>query len=441
MNVKTIKSLCGMLAMLAFTACSSNIDESADAPRFYNVTLTASMGDADTRALSEGTGNAIIASFAENDEVVVVKANGTSVGTLTAQTAGESTTLSGTLDAKTLEVNEVVKLRYRSATANYDGQVGTLDGIAANQDYEEGTLTVTSTDPLTFNSNSVTLLAKQSITKFTFKDVSTNAAVSVKTFGIAAVGLVQSIAANGTETAGAVTGTLGTASSDVYVALRTSSSSQAYSFTVKDNDGNWYTATKNAKLTNCKNYAATVKLTKWIDKDNNLSSSSVVGTIGLLNGLPAIAIGDNKAVALMNVGALCPEAYGTYYTFANRASGLSNGWYVPTKDELDALVAIPTKTELNANDAKTKEWGAQNGVNGCMFKIEGNKLFLPAAGYIDNDPPPSALFDVSTVGHYWSQTNFDDDEAYCYRFSSSSNNTYGEYKVNALTVRPFHALN
>ena len=46
MKVKTIKSLCGMLAMLAFTACSSNIDESADAPRFYNVTLTASMGDA-----------------------------------------------------------------------------------------------------------------------------------------------------------------------------------------------------------------------------------------------------------------------------------------------------------------------------------------------------------------------------------------------------------
>ena len=442
MNVKTIKSLCGMLAMLAFTACSSNIDESTDAPRFYNVTLTASMEGGDTRALSEGTGNVITASFAKDDEVVVVKANGTSVGTLTAQTAGASTTLSGPLNAASLTVGEEVKLRYRSATANYDGQLGTLAGIAANQDYAEGTLTVSTTSPsLTFESNSVTLTAKQSITKFTFKDVSNNADVSVKTFGIAAVGLVYSIAADATETTGAVTGTLTTASSDVYVALRTSSSSQAYSFTVKDNDGNWYTATKNAKLTNCKNYAATVKLTKWIDKDNNLSSSSVVGTIGLLNGLPAIAIGDNKAVALMNVGALCPEAYGTYYTFANRASGLSNGWYVPTKDELDALVAIPTKTELNANDAKTKEWGAQNGVNGCMFKIEGNKLFLPAAGYIDNDPPPSALFDVSTVGHYWSQTNFDDDEAYCYRFSSSSNNTYGEYKVNALTVRPFHALN
>ena len=241
---------------------------------------------------------------------------------------------------------------------------------------------------------------------------------------------------------------LAPASSDVYVALRTSSSSQAYSFTVKDNDGNWYTATKNAKLTNCKNYAATVKLTKWIDKDNNLSSSSVVGTIGLLNGLPAIAIGDNKAVALMNVGALCPEAYGTYYTFANRASGLSNGWYVPTKDELDALVAIPTKTELNANDAKTKEWGAQNGVNGCMFKIEGNKLFLPAAGYIDNDvevgeePVRSGKELVSTYGFYWSQTEATPSSmAYSLQFSSANINVFSEYEVNALPVRPFHALN
>lgn len=428
MNVKTIKNLCGMLAVLAFTACSSNIDESADAPRFYNVTLTASMGDETTRALSEGTGNVITATFAENDEVVVVDADGsTIVGTLTALSAGESTTLSGPLNAASLTVGEEVKLRYRSATANYDGQVGTLAGIAAGQDYAEGTLTVSTTSPLAFTSNSVTLDAKQSITKFSFTD-GTNP-VNVKTFGIAAVDLVYSIAADATETTGAVTGTLASASSDVYVALRTSSSSQAYSFTVKDNDGNWYTATKNAKLTNRKNYTATVKLTKWIDKDNNLSSSSVVGTIGLLNGLPAIAIGDNKAVALMNVGALCPEAYGTYYTFANQASGLPSGWYVPTRDELTALIA------------KTNAWGAPHGVNGCTFTIGSNSLFLPAAGYIDNNPPPSALFDVSTVGHYWSQTIFDDDEAYCYRFSSSSNNTYGEYKVNALTVRPFHALN
>ena len=438
-----------MLAMLAFTACSSNIDESADAPRFYNVTLTASMGDADTRALSE-SGNVITASFAKDDEVVVVKANGTSVGTLTAQTAGASTTLSGPLNAASLTVDEKVKLRYRSATANYDGQVGTLDGIAANQDYEEGTLTVTSTDPLTFNSNSVTLTAKQSITKFTFKDVSNNADVSVKTFGIAAVGLVYSIATNGTETAGAVTGTLGTAASDVYIALRNNTDAkQTYAFTIQDNAGNWYTATKNANLTNGKNYIATVTLTKWIDKDATLNNQSADGAIGIVNGLPAIAVTINStkvAVALMNVGALCPEAYGTYYTFANRASGLSNDWYVPTKDEL----YVKENDVVTGGLAKiSNAWTTQNGVNGRLFTIsEGKTFFLPAAGFIDNDNDEGQETAytgkelVSTYGFYWSQTEATlSSMAYSLQFSSANINVFSEYKVNALTVRPFHALN
>ena len=427
MNVKTIKIFCGMLAMLAFTACSSDNDERADAPRFYNVTLTASMGDAETRALSEGTGNVITATFAKNDEVVVVKANGTSVGTLTAQTAGASTTLSGPLNAASLTVGEEVKLRYRSATANYDGQLGTLAGIAAGQDYAEGTLTVKTVSPLTFESNSVTLLAKQSITKFTFKDASTNATVSVKTFGIAAVGLVQSIATNGTETAGAVTGTLGTASSDVYVALRTSSSSQAYSFTVKDNDGNWYIATKNAKLTNRKNYTATVKLNKL----PALTSGSAVGTIGVVGGLPAIVIVNNNttttAVALMNTGALCPEAYGTYYTFANLPSG---DWYVPSKAELETLAGF------------SSSWGAPYGVNGRTFTIGGNTLFLPAAGLDDGDNDPHDFLYVSEFGYYWSSTPASDDAlAICLSFSSSAINIISDYKIDGLTIRPFHALN
>ena len=132
----------------------------------------------------------------------------TIVGILKAQTAGASTTLTGDLDAKTLIADEVVTLRYRSATANYDGQVGTLAGIAASQDYAEGTLTVSTVDPLTFTSSHASLAAKQSITKFSFTD-GTNA-VNVETFGIAATGLVQSIAADATstETIGAVTGTL-----------------------------------------------------------------------------------------------------------------------------------------------------------------------------------------------------------------------------------------
>lgn len=438
-----------MLLVLAFTACSSDNDERADAPRFYNVTLTASMGDAETRALSVD-GNVITATFAKNDEVVVVKANGTSVGTLRAESGGTSTTtLSGTISG-TFTENEVLTLRYRSATANYDGQNGTLAGIATGQDYAEGTLKVInpSTNPLTFESNSVTLSAKQSITKFTFKDASTNAAVSVKTFGIAAAGLVQSIATGTTsaaETTGAVTGTLTTANSDVYVALRTSSSSQAYSFTIQDNAGNWYTATKNAKLTNGNNYTATVKLNKL----PALTTSSAVGTIGVVGGLPAIVVEINstkKAVALMNVGALCPEAYGTYYTFANRASGLSNDWYVPTKDEL----YVKENDVVTGGLAKiSNAWTTQNGVNGRLFTIsEGKTFFLPAAGFIDNDNDEgqqtaySGKVLVSTFGYYWSQTEATPSSmAYSLQFSSANINVFSEYEVNALTVRPFHALN
>lgn len=420
-----------MLLMLAFTACSSDNDERADAPRFYNVTLTASMGDAETRALSVD-GNVITATFAAGDKVKVVKSDGTEVGELTANTAGASTTLDGNISG-TFSENEVLTFRYRSATANYDGQVGTLAGIADNQDYAEGTLKVIdpNTNPLTFESNSVTLTAKQSITKFTFKDASTDAAVSVKTFGIAAVGLVQNIAANGTPTIGAVTGTLSTAASDVYIALRNNSDiKQTYAFTVKDNAGNWYTATKNAKLTNAKNYTATVKLNKL----PALTSGSAVGTIGVVGGLPAIVIVNNNttktAVALMNTGALCPEDYGTYYTFANRASGLSNDWYVPTQAELSSFKGTYTST-----------WGAPYGVNGRTFTIGSNSLFLPAAGLDDTDNDPSDFYNVSTFGYYWSSDDPGEGLPICLSFSSEVVNIISGYKTDALSVRPFHALN
>ena len=429
MKVKTIKSLCGMLAVLAFTACSSNSDESGgNDQHFWTVTLQASM-DESTRALSEGTGNVITASFAKDDEVVVVDADGsTIVGTLTAQSTGASTTLSGTLNTTSLTVGEEVKLRYRSATANYDGQLGTLVGIAANQDYAEGTLKVTSTSPsLTFESNSVTLKAKQSITKFTFS-------VNVKNFRIAANGLVRTIAANGTETVGDVTGALGTASTDVYVALRNNTDvKQTYSFTIQDVDGNWYTGTKKANLANGKNYAASVTLTPM----PTLTSGNNEGTIGVVGGLPAIVVdfsGTKKAVALMNVGAIWPEDYGTYYIFSEKASGLvsESGWYVPTKGELETL------------STKTNDWTTQNGVNGRLFTIGSNKLFLPAAGLDDGDNVPSDYYNVSIIGYYWSTDEIaSGTTAYSLQFGQAESNISIQtgYETDGLSVRPFHALN
>ena len=420
-----MKSLCGMLALLAFTACSNNDDDtgSGNGNHFWSVTLQASMGSTATRALSEESGNTIIASFAQNDEVVVVDADGsTIVGTLKAKTTGENTILEGTLDASSLQGEENVKLYYLSEAPNYDGQAGTLADIAS---YAEGILKVQTVNPLTFTSNSVTLAPRQSITKFSFTD-GTNP-VCVKTFGIAAPGLVQSVEVDGDKIVGAVTGTLATASYDVYVALHNNTGSQqTYSFFIKDDAGNWYTGKKNANLADGKNYAATVVLNQLA----SLSGSSAVGEIGVIDGLPAIAIGGSKAVALMNVGALCPEHYGQYYTFANRASGLSGSWYVPTKSELEELASL------------SSAWGAPNGVNGRTFTLGSNSFFLPAAGLDDGDDDPHDFLLVSEYGYYWSSSMAENvSMAYCLTFSSFNINCYSDYQIDGLTVRPFHTLN
>ena len=422
-----------MLAVLALTACSNNDEAMGNDSHLWDVTLTASMGGATNRALSEGTGNTLTATFAEDDKVVVVDVDGkTIVGTLQAQSAGASTTLSGTLDGSSLSVGEVVTLRYLSAEANYDDQKGTLDGISASQDYAEGTLTVSSKSPLTFTTTNVTLTSKQSITKFSFTDGTDD--VMVKTFGIAATGLVQHIETNGDETVGAVTGTLPSPSADVYVALRNNSGAkQTYSFYIKDNAGNWHVGTKNAKLTNGKNYTATVAL------NSTLTSSSAVGTIGVVGGLPAIVISNTTAVALMNTGALCPEAYGTYYIFSQKASGLSDGWYVPTKDEL----YVKENDVVTGGLAKiSNAWTTQNGVNGRLFTIsEGKTFFLPAAGLDDTDNDPSDFYNVSTFGYYWSSDDPGEGLPICLSFSSEVVNIISGYKTDALSVRPFHALN
>ena len=421
-----------MLAVLALTACSNNDEATGNDSHLWDVTLTASMGGATNRALSEGTGNTLTATFAENDKVVVVDADGkTIVGTLQAQSAGASTTLSGKLDESSLSVGEVVTLRYLSAEANYDDQKGTLDGISASQDYAEGTLTVSSKSPLTFTTTNVTLTSKQSITKFSFTDGTDD--VMVNTFGIAATGLVQHIETNGVETVGAVTGTLPSPSSDVYVALRNNSGNkQTYSFYIKDNAGNWYTGTKSANLGNGKNYTATVQLQKL----PALTSSSAIGDIGVLDGRPAIVAnikGTRKAVALINDDALCPEDYGGYHAFDSAPKGnVDNGWYIPTETDLDGL------------DDNTHAWSIQNGVGGCLFNIgTDHTLFLPAAGFYDNEYNPNSLSNAGTGGFYWSSTDNNDDEfASILHFNNSGINNYTtiDYKKDYLSIRRFHAL-
>ena len=135
----------------------------------------------------------------------------------------------------------------------------------------------------------------------------------------------------------------------------------------------------------------------------------------------------------MNTGALCPEDYGEYYTFANKASELTTGWRVPTIDELLALKSVDTNA-----------WTTQNGVTGCKLTIGSNTLFLPAAGRDDGDNNPSDFIGVSTDGYYWSSIECEGQDknllAFCLNFDKSAYQSQSNYKVDALTIRPFHDL-
>lgn len=167
-----------------------------------------------------------------------------------------------------------------------------------------------------------------------------------------------------------------------------------------------------------------------------LTASSEVGTIGVIGGRPAIVakIKDtNKAVALMNDGALCPEAYGEYRAFDNVPAGvIDNGWYIPTETDLDGL------------DDNTYAWSTQNGVGGCLFTIgTDHTFFLPAAGFYDNEYNPGSLSNAGTGGFYWSSTDNNDDQfASILHFDNTGikNYTTIDYKKDYLSVRRFHTL-
>jgi hypothetical protein len=80
-------------------------------------------------------------------------------------------------------------------------------------------------------------------------------------------------------------------------------------------------------------------------------------------------------------------------------------------------------------------------VNGRTFTIGSNSLFLPAAGLDDTDNDPSDFYNVSTFGYYWSSDDPGEGLPICLSFSSEVVNIISGYKTDALSVRPFHALN
>lgn len=88
-------------------------------------------------------------------------------------------------------------------------------------------------------------------------------------------------------------------------------------------------------------------------------------------------------------------------------TNLGGTWRMPTAVEFRELF-----------DNCTIEWTSVNGINGCLFtsNINGNTLFLPAAGYYNS----TALINRSTSGYYWSTTYASNEDAKRMFISASS---------------------
>ena len=110
------------------------------------------------------------------------------------------------------------------------------------------------------------------------------------------------------------------------------------------------------------------------------------------------------------------------------ASQIMGGdWRMPTKDEFQELLS-------NTN----KEWITNyngSGVNGYKFtsKINGNSIFIPAAGYCNS----GSVGNVGNRGYVWSSSlnTSNHSLAWSLGFNSGDCNMYYNYRCNGQSVR------
>ena len=180
--------------------------------------------------------------------------------------------------------------------------------------------------------------------------------------------------------------------------------------------------------------------------------------------------------ATCNVGATAPEEYGDYFAWGETAPKTTYNWssykycngtetsltkYCVSSSygivdnrtilglEDDAANAnwggnwrMPTEAEqdeLRNTDNCTWEWTTQNGVNGykVISKINGNSIFLPAAGYYNGNK----LYSAGDHGDYKSSLLYTSNSNYAcgLDFYSSSVRWSGNYRCYGEPVRAVYA--
>lgn len=159
-----------------FTACSADLDTpsgNADGSQVYKMNIMAKKGGgASNRALAED-GEYIRATWTTTDNVYVNKGSTWFTGSLQPQWEGKETLLSGVITGVNVNAGDEITLQFpKKGAITYDGQLGTLEDIAANFDWAVATTTVSDVDDdhnvSTFND--ADFKNQQAILKLTLKD-------------------------------------------------------------------------------------------------------------------------------------------------------------------------------------------------------------------------------------------------------------------------------
>ena len=195
--------------------------------------------------------------------------------------------------------------------------------------------------------------------------------------------------------------------------------------------------------------------------DNATGTANGHGYVDL--GLPS-----GTKWATCNVGASTPEEYGNYYAWGETTTKSSYSYdnYKWSNDGCDTFTKYNTSSSYGTVDNKTVleladdaahanwggawrmptygEWGElldectwewKNAYKGTTVgylvtsKINGNSIFLPAAGWRGDD-----LYDAGSTGYYWS-SSLDTDDPLSAWYSGSVYRDYGG-RVCGMSVRP-----
>ncbi len=183
------------------------------------------------------------------------------------------------------------------------------------------------------------------------------------------------------------------------------------------------------------------------------------GTI--TNGHEYVDLGLSVKWATCNVGATKPEEKGDLFAWGETAPkssySMDNYSYSANLDvlplEQDATHAnwggawrMPTDEEWTELREKcTWKWRTVKGIHGYMVKskINGNSIFLPAAGYHIKIMYREGgywrnSFDAGYYGYYWSSSLCTDHSHYAWSVDVESNyvSRNYDYRYNGLSIRP-----